>query len=149
MSWVIKSNSMYETTGELVCTFSTDLDPYYSTLVKNSKDVLHLFFKFLDTYESEKKMPKKLFDKLSTIIDGSRTYDFRWKLTRKGFLIDTSNNEICSFTDGEHPDAILIQYVPEILFEIKHYLTTSTSGNNKTRVLYERLNRILQKINEY
>lgn len=149
MTWIIKNHSLYETTGELVCTFPADLDPYYSTLIKNSKDVLYLFFKFLDTYESEKKMPKKLFDKLSKIIDESRVYDFRWTLTRKGFLIDGSNNEICSFPDSEHPDAILIQYVPEILFEVKYYLTTSTSGNNKTRVLYERLNQVLQKINEY
>lgn len=149
MAWIIKNHSLYETTGELVCTFPADLDPYYSTLIKNSKDILYLFFQFLDTYETQKKMPKKLYDKLSNINDESRSYDFRWKLTRTGVLVDSSNNVVCSFLDREHPDAILIQYVPEILFEVKHYVATSTSKKNNNRLLYDRLSRILQKINDY
>lgn len=149
MAWIIKNHALYETTGELICTFPEDLDPYYSTLIKNSEDVLSLFFTFLDKYEADKKMPKKLYDKLSNLIEEDRNYDFRWTLTRKGVLIDGLNNIICSFSESDQFDAILIQYVPEILFEVKHYLATSTSGNNKTKTLYERLKRIRQKINEY
>lgn len=148
MAWRIKNDTLQETNGDIICIFPVDLDPFYSKLIKKSNDILGMFFEFKETYEVHKKMSKKLFDRFANIIEDNRDYDFRWRFTKDGDIVDHTDKKICSFSDKEHPDAFLIQYVPEILFEVKKYFATFTSKDAKQKPLYEIFQKIFQKMNE-
>ena len=149
MSWRIKNDALYETNGDVICTFASDLDPFYSRLIKKMPDIMSLFFEFRETYEAKKKISKKLFDKFCDLIEENQNYNFKWELDKDGDLIDNANRKICFFSDKESTDAVFIQFVPEILTAIKNHIAAFTSTDAKQKPLYESLSKILKRIDDY
>jgi hypothetical protein len=149
MRWRITNDVLHETNGHVICTFSPDIDPFYSRLIKKTPEIIDLAFEFKEFCEAGKKITKKLHDKLYDLIEENHTYNFSWDIDKDGNLKDHSGKVICFFPEKNSTDSILIRFVPEVLKAIKENWRPFTRSNANQKPLNQSLIKVLRRIDEY
>lgn len=149
MLWRITNEVLYETNGRVICTFPSDIDPFYLRLIKKTPEIISLVFEFKDFCIAGKKITKKLHDNLCDLIEENQNYNFSWDLDKDGDLVDSAKRKICFFSDKVSTEAVHIKFVPEILKAIKDNKSLFTSSNAHQKPLNQSLSKILKQIDEY
>jgi hypothetical protein len=149
MGWRITNDTLHEMDGKIICTMSPDINPLYTRLIKKTPDIMGLVFQFIDTYELGHKMTKELYDNLSNLVEEEHNYSVSWNLDKAGNLVDNQNQKICSFSEKDSSQAILVLFVPQFLKAMKDNLPTFSSNDVKQKPLYLGLTKVRRLLDDY
>ena len=149
MFWTLKKDTLFDKASNEIGYFLPTANEKERTTIKNGDGLVDLVGEFVMGYDEGKTVSKKLFNRLTKIVDRDTNYKVVWRKTQEGELLNENDNVIFIFVTSDSFFATIITLLPEVYSCSQNLLNNLSSTNrHDLKKLYDAICDFYDKTDE-